>query len=305
MIDQVYLSPIEGTPISEESSSIPRGGIELYFKLLDDAQRELDGNASLPVIFIDGGQLSGKTTLAVQGIDYINKKNGKPLMDLEDYDNVQYAMGGEQFLRKLPQASSQGYRIVVYDEAGDYARKGAMTRFNKVMDKAIDVMRVHKCIIIFVCHYFPKQVPSEMMDKGLVSCLVHCVSRKPGENRTHVKVYDKESCAYMVNHWIKLVKVPGHIYRLTPNFVFTFKDLEPERSKQLANLGRSKKKELWDMSEIRLNGLMTQQEMASQLNMSIQWVRNKIKELSEEEEKKYKNKKYYALSTLEALRKQI
>lgn len=310
MTEQISLNQIDEIPtfeeiISQEKVNIPKGTIQLYFKLLDQALLELDGNASLPVIFIDGGQLSGKTTLAVHGIDHINRKTGKPLMDLKDTDNVQYAMGGEQFLKKLPEASSQKYRIVVYDEAGDYARKGAMTRFNKVMDKAIDVMRVHKCIIIFICHYFPKQVPSEMMDKGLVSCLLHCISRKPGQSYTSVKVYDKESCAYMVNHWIKLVKVPGHIYRLTPNFMFNFNDIEPERSIQLANLGRTKKKDLWDMAEIRLNGLLTQKEMAQSLNMSVEWVRKKLKDIEGDAEKVYKNKKYYNMSVVEQLRRLI
>jgi len=303
MTEPQYLNPIEEIPISEDI--VPNGNVKLFFKLLDDAIKEIDGNASLPIIFIDGMQLSGKTTLAVQGVDYVNSKKGKGLMDLSQSDNIQYAMGGEQFLRKLPQASMQGYRIMVYDESGDYSRKGAMTRFNKTMDNAIDVMRVHKCIIIFICHYFPKQVPSEMMDKGLVSCLIHCVSRKPNQAYTDVKVYDKESCAYMVNHWIKFVKVPGHIYRLTPNFTFRFNDIEEHRSKLLATLGKAKKKELWDMSEIRLNGLVTQQEIASQLQVSLSWVRKKIKELEEEAEKTYKNKKYYTQRLMESLRRMI
>ena len=301
MTEPEYSMPIEEIPIIEDDS--PIGDIKTFFLLLDDALKEIDGNASLPVIFVDGAQLSGKTTLSVQAIDHVNKKTGKPIMDLNQTDNVQYAMGGEQFLRKLPQASSQGYRIMVYDEGGDYSRKGAMTRFNKTMDRAIDVMRVHRCIIIFVCHYFPKQVPSEMMDKGLVSCLIHCISRKPGQAYTECKVYEKESCAYMVNHWIKFVKVPGHIYRMTPNFRFTFQDLIPERSKQLANLGRTKKKELWDLSEVRLNGLMTQQEMASQLNLSQSWVKKKLNEIEAEAEKVLKNKKYYSQSVLEQLKR--
>lgn len=303
MTEPAYLTPIEEIPISEDE--VPTGTIRLFYKLLDDALKELDGEASLPVIFIDGWQLSGKTTLAVQGIDYVNKKRGKPEMDLTQTDNVQYALGGEDFLRKLPKASAQGYRIVVYDEGGDYSRKGAMTRFNKTMEKAIDVMRVHKCIIIFVCHYFPKQVPSEMMDKGLVSCLLHCVSRKPNQSYTEVKVYERESTAYMVNHWIKFVKVPGHIYRMTPNFKFEFHNLSEERSKLLAMLGKAKKKELWDLTEISLGGLMTQQDLASNLRVSVSWVKKKIKECEEEAEKVYKNKKYYNNKTLEALRRLV
>lgn len=303
MTDQESLNPIGEILTSEEE--IVKGNIKDFYQLLDDALIELDGNASLPVIYIDGMQLSGKTTLAVQAIDYVNKRTGKPIMDLTDTDNVQYAMGGDQFLKKLPQASGEGYRIVVYDEAGDYARKGAMTRFNKTMDIAIDKMRAWKCIIIFICHYFPKQVTSEMIDKGLASCLIHCVSRSPGQSYTSVKVYDKESISYMVNYWIKFVKVPGHIYRLTPNFTFDFHDLVPERSKQLERLGLKKKKESWDMSEIRLNGLMTQQEMASQLRVSQSWIKQKLKQIDGEAEKTYKNRKFYTQSTLEQLRRLI
>lgn len=303
MTELESLNPIGEIQISEEP--IIKGTIRNFYQLLDDALIELDGLASLPVIYIDGGQLSGKTTLAVQAIDYVNKKTGKPEMDLEDVDNVQYAMGGEQFLKKLPEASKAGYRIVVYDEAGDYARKGAMTRFNKTMDMAIDKMRAWKCVIIFICHYFPKQVTSEMIDKGLASCLIHCISRNPNSSFTSVKVYDKESISYMVNYWIKFVKVPGHIYRLTPNFTFDFHDITPERSRLLATLGMKKKKESWDLSEIRLNGLMTQQEIASQLRVSHSWVKTKLKLIGEEAEKVYKNKKFYGLQVVESLRKFI
>jgi hypothetical protein len=278
------------------------GSIKYYYKLLDRAHDYVAKANSAVIIAIDGTQGSGKTTLATQGVDYINAKDGKGLMDLDDKDCIQYAMGGDQFLRKLPQVSGQGYHVLVYDEGGDYSRKGAVTRFNKTMDRAMDIMRVHKCIIIFVCHYFPKQVPSEMVDKGIVQCLIHCKKRAPEQSFVHAQVFGYLAISFMLNYYLKKIIVPEQIYRGV-NFRFTFGDIEAERSKKLALLGTNRKKELWDLTEIRLNGMMTQQELASQLQMSASWIRHTLKDIEAEPEKTLKNKKYYSQSVLEQLKR--
>lgn len=289
--------------LEEEEEPADPKTIRLFYKLLDDALEQLDNNATLPVIYLDGKQLSGKTTLGVIAADYVNSKTGKPLMDLDDSDNLQYAMGGHQFLEKLPKAAAAGFRIVIYDEGGDYSRKGAMTTFNKTLDRAIDVMRVYKCIIIFICHYFPKQVPSEMIDKGLVTCLVHCISRNPKDTFTRTKVFGYSQCSWMINHWIKVVKVPDHIYKLTPNFTFTFNNIEASRSEKLALLGKKKKKELWENTEIALGGLKSVKDISAFCAKSEIWVRKKLSEIHAKPEKVYKKKNYYSQRIVDTLMK--
>ena len=276
--------------------------VEKFYRILDRAYDYVVKANSAVIISMDGTQGSGKTTLATLAVDHINAIDGKPLMDLDDKDCIQYAMGGDQFMRKLPMVSGSGFHVMVYDEGGDYSRKGAVTRFNKTMDRAMDIMRVHKCIIIFVCHYFPKQVPSEMVDKGIVTCLIHCKKRAPEQSFVTAQVFGYLAISFMINHWLKKIIVPEQIYR-GENFTFTFRNISEDRSLKLALLGSNKKKELWDLSEIRLNGLVSQQEIATAIGKSQSYVKKKILNLGVEAEKKYKNRKFYSLSVLETLKR--
>ena len=52
------------------------------------------------LIIIDGGLSTGKTTADIEIGDLINKKHGLPEIDLTK-ETIQYAIGGEDFVRKL------------------------------------------------------------------------------------------------------------------------------------------------------------------------------------------------------------
>jgi hypothetical protein len=244
------------------------------------------------VIIIDGGQSTGKTTLSISLADRFNYLIGQPEVALEQKDNVQYAFGGEQLIKKLPLCQDQNKVIIVYDESGDYNRKGALSRFNKTMDRAMDMVRIFQVAIIIVCHDFTK-LPREIIDKKIATMLIHCTQRTPGKPYATAKVYDYTGMCW-IQHYKKQEVVPEQSYiKVYPNFYFRFKDLHPTRSNQLHELGGTKKIELFKQTEVKMAGLITFKEIGYKIGMSEAWVKSQVRRLKIKEESIYKKRKYF------------
>lgn len=253
------------------------------------------------VIIIDGGQSTGKTTLATLLADRFNHLCGKPPMDLTN-KSIQYSQGGEQFIHRLPQASDQGYPIAIYDETGDYSRKSALSKFNKTMDRAMDIIRVYRTAIIIIVHNFAKQIPNEIIDKGIATMLIHCKKRKPGIGYVNAKTYDYQGMCW-IKHYMKTEIVPENAYKkVYPNFQFRFKNLPPEREEALDRLSTKNKKDLWNNVDIKIQGLMDIKEIARNLNYSVATIRKKLLEHKIKESLISKKKKYYSQDTLQQLK---
>ena len=252
----------------------------------------LNVKSNIPaVIVIDGGQGSGKTTLAVQLGDIANHLIGKPLIDLTEKDNVQYGLGATQFLEKLPKSSSAGYKLNIYDEGGDYSRKGALSRFNKSLDQAMATVREFGSVIIIVVHDVAR-LPSEMFTKQIVTCLIHCKQRSPGSSFSTAEVYSYINLCYVLDNKKKVV-VPEWAYKGC-DFHFRFKDLSPERSKQLSILCSGKKRELWADTNIKTKGYMSYQDIANTLGRKDITIRKLISDMKIKPETVFKKKNYYS-----------
>jgi len=258
-----------------------------------------------PVLeIIDGGQSTGKTTLAVLKADEYNKASGQPVINLTEKDGVQYAFGGEQLIKKLPLCYDQNKPVIIYDESGDYNRKGALSRFNKTMDRAMDMVRIFQVAIIVVCHDFTK-LPRELIDKKIATMLTHCKQRNPGSGYASAQVYDYTGMCW-IQHYRKQEVVPEMAYsKVYPNFHFRFKDLSPERSSQLHSLGGGKKIELFKQTEVKISGLLNYKELSYKVGMSEIWVKQQIKKLHITEESIYKKKKYFNPEIAHTLLKKV
>lgn len=256
------------------------------------------------VIIIDGGQSTGKTTLSIHIMDRFNNKAGKPEVDLDEKDNIQYAFGGDQLIKKLPQCQEQDMPIITYDESGDYNRKGALSRFNKTMDRAMDMIRIFQVAIIIVCHDFTK-LPREIIDKKIAMMLIHCKQRKIGSIYADARVYDYQGMCW-IQHNRKTEVVPEIAYnKVYPNFHFRFKDLSQERSNKLNTLSGKKKIELFKITEVKLQGLLNYKEIGYKTRMSEAWVKRQIRILKIKEESIYKKKKYFNPQIINMLNKKI
>lgn len=285
----------------EKENNTPFNVPEKIYNFLKGALINIHDNIPA-VITIDGGQGSGKTTLAIELADAINHLTGKTEVNLKEKENVQYGVGAEQFLKKLPESSAQQYLINIYDEGGDYSRKGALSRFNKAMDQAMATVRVYKSIIIIVCHDFSK-LPREMFDKQIVTVLIHCKQRSPESGYSTAEVYDYNNLCYVLYNKKQTI-VPEYAYK-GANFHFRFKDITPTRSKQLTILGATKKKELWEGTQIKMQGFLTYKDLATKIGKSIPTIKRLLRELKIKPETTHKKKNYYNPNILDTLPKRI
>ena len=85
----------------------------LHKNLVEQKERIEMNKASM--ILIDGGVGEGKTTLAVHVLDSINALYGKKPLDLDAKETPQYAMGGEDFLKKLVKCYERKLPCIIYD----------------------------------------------------------------------------------------------------------------------------------------------------------------------------------------------
>jgi hypothetical protein len=174
-------------------------------------------NSDLPVLIaIDGGLGQGKTRLAIEIADYINEKlGGGPHIDFK----TQYGMGGEEFKKRFRDCIDKNKRVALYDEAGDFTKRGAMTKFNRELVSFFETFRIFKIIVVCVLPLFM------ILDQGvyngaIVRGLFHCHGRTP--HYGNIKAYDLDSMFYMLS-MIQRKKVynPFKVYNdavVRPNF---------------------------------------------------------------------------------------
>ena len=285
------------------SNNTPFDKPELIDKNIDSAILRLRDRQP-QVIIIDGGQSTGKTTLSILLMDRFNKHINQVEVNLNEKENIQYAFGGEQLIRKLPLCQQEDKTVITYDESGDYNRKGALSRFNKTMDRAMDMIRIFQVAIIIVCHDFTK-LPRELLDKKIATMLIHCKQRSPGSGYANAQVYDYSGMCW-VQYYRKTEVVPELAYnKVYPNFHFRFKDLSPERSIKLHQLGSIQKKLTFEMTDIKIQGLVNFKELGYKTGMSEAWVKQQIRKLKIKEESIYKKKKYYNPLVADMLSKKI
>jgi hypothetical protein len=83
------------------------------------------------VVIVAGGLGEGKTTLSIEIADYQNKLYGLPPVDLSlGVKCPQYALGGKDFINKIKACYEKKLPVIIYDEAGDFSKRGALTQFN-------------------------------------------------------------------------------------------------------------------------------------------------------------------------------
>jgi len=114
-----------------------------------DTQIKRVKNKMASLIIIDGGVGSGKTHSGVSIADYINITE----IDLKN----QVGLGGEDFEKKLKWCVENNKKVILYDEAGDFSRRGAITGFNKRLNRIFETYRTfetNSCFNIALYGYF-------------------------------------------------------------------------------------------------------------------------------------------------------
>ena len=255
------------------------------------------------MIIIDGVMGSGKTTFAIHQADYINSKHNLPPLDLSK-DNIQYAIEGADFTTKLRKCYEEGMPVIIYDEAGDFNRKGALTGFNKNLEQIFRTYRAYKIIVILCLPNFVV-LSKDLFRDAVPRMLYHC-----GYRNYH---YGKSTCYSLLSmlYILKQMKdqktvIEQHSYKKgRPSFRTRFLDLEPERSLSLERLSMKGKKDILIKSEIKLQGLLTYEDMAHKLGRSKMTVRLNINKMNIKPAIEIKKQKYFNSEVLFRLQQKM
>ena len=253
------------------------------------------------LVLIDGISSSGKTTKAVHLIDLINKKHGLGEMDLT-LKSLQIGTGASDFLSKLRPCAEAGLPAIVFDEAGEYNKRGWNSKLNKILDSVMDTFRAYKIIVFFVLHDF-SELPKHIWNAKIPTFLIHLKERKKGVGRSYW--YELKSMYYIINYRKTEVFPEASYDKVFPNFRCEFKNLEPERSNALDKLSTRAKKDRLEGSEIAIQGLLGFGDIAKLILRSEAWVKKTIRIYKYKEERTFKKKKYYTQDILSKLNSKI
>ena len=246
------------------------------------------------MLVIDGGVGEGKTTFAVEVADAYQ---GSPI-DLRK----QYAMGGDDFQEKLVMCYDSELIVLIYDEAGDFNSRGALTAFNRMLNRVFDTFRAFEILVILVLPSF-HVLDSPLFDKRIPRMLIHCHSRtsKAG-NFSGYSLYRM----YYLRHKIKKYIVPTYAYSGTsPNYRGHFLDLSHSRSEGLAKISIEGKKQIVNENILKNRGLLSYKDLSRKLSMSVIWIKRRVAKLKIKENMKYKRNKFFDVQALERLRNEI
>jgi len=236
-------------------------------------------------LVIDGNVGEGKTTLAVECAQYIEKQHNNTF----DIQN-QIGMGGKGFVKALDYAVTNKKHAVIYDEAGDFNTRASLTYFNQQLNRIFETFRATK-IVVIICLPSFADVDTSLMKKGVLRFLIHCESRSALYGR--YKVYDLSRMWYIKSKFSK-VTVPTDAFRITsPNFYGMFKDLDKEDSLELSTFSLKGKKDIIRKSMIQQRGLISIKEIAKESGYGIQSVRAYLNSGKDKFEK-YGATKYYS-----------
>jgi len=250
------------------------------------------GKASM--IVIDGGVSEGKSTLAVHCTEILQ---GKRI----DYKR-QYAMGGDMFLEKLQICADSGIKVVIYDESGDFASTGALTKFNKTLNRVFETYRAFKIIVILVLPNF-KFLDNKILVNKIPRLLLHCKRRT--KNYGNFDAYPLYRMFYIKSKMEKFI-VPEDAYTHTePLFRGHFKNLDEERATELHNISIQGKKNIVSEAILHNKNLMTYKQMAGKCQKSEVWIRKQVALIKAKPSQVYKRKNYYSQETLERIMRNI
>ena len=249
------------------------------------------------VFIIDGGLGLGKTTTAVQMASYLQ---GEPI----DFE-LQLALGGTQLMDKLLRCQKQDKRVLIYDEASDFNRRGALTKFNAELNRVFDVCRAFKIIIIMVLPSV-KVLDNDLFNKGIVRGLFHVADKSINYNL--VWAYSTYRTAYLINNLkdVKKHPVPGKCYLKTyHNFDFRTYNLTTKRANELEKYSTESKLDVLSNTVRKAKGVLSQTQMAQMLGVSNSWISTQLRKLKIKCHMKADGQKYYTAIVLEELRANI
>lgn len=263
---------------------------------LDDMKERVENNKA-SLIIIDGPLGSGKTTLGVHAADYISgayaKKRKNYVKKPENFIKMdeQLALGGEDFIKKLKTCYEKDLLVLIYDESGDFTSRGALTKFNKRLNRVFDVYRAFKIVVILILPCI-SALDNSIFDKGIVRGLLHCHSRT--KKYGSYGAYPAAGIGYLKYWMSRYNHHKSKAYKIQhPTFRGHFLDLPKKRREELDEISTKNKFEVLVGVNMEIKGLYTYLELAKRVGRSISWVKQVTSAAGIEHTRKYKKKKYF------------
>lgn len=258
------------------TTGLPFNGPAIVMNLDHQIDRVKRKKASL--IIVSGGIGEGKTTFAVHLADYITKTE----INFKDI----ICIGGDNFkanLIRIAQEETKTNKVIIYDEAGDFSKRGALTSFNQMINRIFELYRGFKIIVIMVLPDF-NVLDNQLFANKIPQQLYYCHGRK--ETYGNYKGYSLNKM-YKLKEWTKKKNNPHKPYKLvSPNIYGHFKDLSPLRSKKLDIFSTTGKIDILNDKKLE-KGFYSISQLAVKINKSESYTytllrRNEIKPAKKE-----------------------
>ena len=269
-----------------------------------DKQLERIENKRASLILIDGPVGTGKTTLAVHIADYINQKRGLNPIHLAIKDHTQLSLGGKEFAGNFRECHKKRLPVIIYDEAGDFSKRGSITKFNMMINRIFETYRGFK-IIVIICLPFFAVLDNQLFDNQIPRMLINLKSR--AHKCVNFRVYSLSQMNWLRYWFEKLPRGAKHkVYsKAEPNFYGRFLNLPPQREEQLDKLSTFGKKNLLKIIDIDMRGLYHYQQLAEACHRSSKWVRDIVNELKIKPVTVIDGKYYFDKSVLSVLMSKV
>ena len=262
------------------------------------------------MVVIDGGVGEGKTTFGVHIADYVQGKYIRQAKKELGWTNTQndinfknqYAIGGDQFQEKLQISYELKLAVAIYDEAGDFSTRGALTAFNKRLNRIFQTYRAFKILVIIILPNF-NVLENNLFDLKIPRLLFNCHNRD--DYQGNFRAYSLYRMHYLKDKMRKLVIKEFAYTQVTPNFRGHYLDLEPNRSKELDEISTKGKLEIVSENVLESKGLISKKTIASKLCRTERWVTAKLNKLKIKSQMTHKKRNYYDASALEFLRNEL
>lgn len=289
-------------------------GLPFYTdKILNRLKRDLDKifdrvkyNNLPAIILIEGPSGMGKSTLMTHILDYYHKKAFNSEIDLKD--RIQLSTGMRDFEVKLRECYEKGFESCGYDEAGDYSKRGSLTKLNRDMNRKVETMRAFKIIGIISLPYF-NVLDNYLFDQQIIVSMFRCYGKKqnnqfPDKGYSKFKAYSSYRIG-LLRHYIKKYGKAVGYKMVTPNYHGTFKDLPPERSQLLNKISTDIKLNINLASEMGSRGLITKNQIATQYGYSTSRITHILLKYKVLPAKNISGKNYYDNKTLRVIEDHI
>jgi len=231
-----------------------------------DGQTQRVGNRMASLVIIDGGVGSGKTHSGVAIADHFN---GSPI-DLKK----QYAIGGTAFEEKLKYCVDGKIKVIIYDEAGDFSRRGAITKFNARLNRIFETYRTFQIIVMLILPCMDI-LDNQLFTNKIPRMLINCHNKIQGKY-TRYRAYSLYRMFWLKKYFKDLTVKPQAYTKTRPNFRGYIRPLDPKRAEEVDEISsEGKRAELGGTQD----GLYNKYDLAKKMGKGANYIKDRLNQL--------------------------